>query len=105
MNNTENKFINDLLKFWNLFSRLHQAHVIDPLWCEVSQEMKTSMYTALKSAESIVKDNTMNYKEYEYLQATHYNAWKGKEIQPILSGKPDFKSTGNVKYGLLKQRV
>ena len=62
--------------------------------------MKTSMYTALKSAESIVKDNTMNYKEYEYLQATHYNAWKSKEIQPILSGKPDFKSTGSVRYVL-----
>ena len=86
--------------YFRLNCRLHQAHVIDPLWCEVPLEMKTSIYTALKAAENIVKENTVNYKEFGYLQATHYNAWKGRDIQPILSGKPDFKSTGEQKARL-----
>ena len=56
--------------------------------------MKTNIYSALKLVESIVKEDAANFKEFGYLQATHYNAWKGKDVQPILSGKPDFKSTG-----------
>ena len=74
--------------------RLHQAHVIDPKWCEVPLEVKTNIYTALKAVENIVREDAANFKEFGYLQATHYNAWKGKDVQPILSGKPDFKSTG-----------
>lgn len=79
--------------------RSHQEHVIDPLWCEQTQETKSSIYNALKAAENVVKDNTINFKEFEYLQATHFNAWTGKEVQPILSGKPDFKSTGKLAGG------
>jgi hypothetical protein len=56
--------------------------------------MKTNIYTALKVVENIVNEDAANLKEFGYLQATHYNAWKGKDVQPILSGKPDFKSTG-----------
>ena len=41
-----------------------------------------------------MKEDAANFKEFGYLQATHYNSWKGKDVQPILSGKPDFKSTG-----------
>ena len=78
--------------------RSHQEHVIDPLWCEQTQETKSSIYNALKAAENVVKDNTINFKEFEYLQATHFNAWTGKEVQPILSGKPDFKSTGKLDF-------
>ena len=75
--------------------RLHQVHVLDPRWCEVPLDMKTNIYSTLKLVENIVKDDAANFKEFGYLQATHYNAWKGKDVQPILSGKPDFKSTGN----------
>ena len=76
------------------FHRLHQAHVIDPNWCEVSEQVKTTIYSAMKVVESFVKEDTANFKEFGYLQTTHYNAWKGKDVQPILAGKPDFKSTG-----------
>ena len=76
------------------YFRLHQAHVIDPSWCEVSLETKTNIYSAMKVVENYIKEDATNIKEFTYLQATHYNAWKGKEVQPILSGKPDFKSTG-----------
>ena len=80
------------------FHRLHQAHVIDPDWCEVSEQVKTTIYSAMKVVESLVKEDTANFKEFGYLQATHYNAWKGKDVQPILAGRPDFKSTGKDFY-------
>ena len=81
--------------FYNTIFRLHQAHVIDPQWSEVPLDVKTSIYSALKAVENIIKEDASNFKEFGYLQATHYNAWKGNYVQPILSGKPDFKSTGN----------
>ena len=74
--------------------RLHQSHVIDPKWCEAPEKIKTDVYSAMKHAEIFIKDDSTNVKEFDYLQVTHYNAWKGKDIQPILTGKPDFKSTG-----------
>ena len=55
----------------------------------------------MKVVESLVKEDTANFKEFGYLQTTHYNAWKGKDVQPILAGKPDFKSTGKYFYYIL----
>ena len=52
----------------------------------------------MKVVENLVKEDTANFKEFGYLQATHYNAWKGKDVQPILAGRPDFKSTGKDFY-------
>ena len=73
--------------------RSDQAHVVDPSWCDVPLKIKTDIYSALKNVENEVKEDEDKFKEFRYFQGNHFNAWKGKDVQPILSGNPGFRFT------------
>jgi hypothetical protein len=74
-------------------------HILSPRWIEESnQTIRTRISVAARSADIKMKGwlSGPDYQEYLSVLELHKDPWTGPNILPILSGKPDSKSIGNL---------